>query len=185
MGRTSLSERACLRLLVAGVALLAACGNKESDAPAAVSAPRAVAAVLDASVSRQQLESGPLEPSCSVEGVLGIADQNRFAADASATYAVPRGAAVKVIGFGTRYSTGKAMGSFTAYLAGTQAVYKVSGQTTLERLDVVKYFNAPNMLASGFQLDVDLKGVPPGDYAVMLRPDDGPVCPTHHTLRIQ
>ncbi len=170
--------------MAAGIALLASCGNKEAAAPVAASMPQVGKAVLDASVSRQQLESGALEPTCSLEGVVGLRDQSRFPADASATYAVPRGSAVKMIGFGTIKSKGRVLGAFTAYLAGDQAVYKVSGQTTLERPDVVSYFNAPDMLSAGFHLDIDLTGIPPGDYAVMLRPGDGAVCPTHHTVRI-
>lgn len=171
-------------IIASSIVMLASCGNKEPTAPVMPSVQPFAKAELDSSVNRQQLELGPLEPTCSVEGVVGLTDQTRFPADASATYAVPLGSAVKMIGFGANKSKGRSLGAFTAYLASTHAVYKVSGQTTLERPDVVSYFKAPDMLRSGFHIDVDLTGIPAGDYAVMLRPSDGAVCPTHYTLRI-
>lgn len=102
---------------------------------------------------------------CSLEGGVALATQIQYAAEA-AVYAVPRDLASKLIGFGTYKTAGRTLGPFSPYFASRSAVYSVSGQTGLERLDVAACLQAPGLLGAGFQVDVDLKGVPPGEYAV-------------------
>ena len=75
-----------------------------------------------------------------------------------------------------------AAGAVAAVLA---FVYRMSGQTNLERPDVVAFFKTPGMLKSGFQIDADLRDLPAGDYRIFLQGSGGVTCPTHHTLRIQ
>jgi hypothetical protein len=172
----SLLQLALLPALFIVTACITACGKKESAAGATV-------AQLDGSLTRAQIESGPLEPTCSLEGVFAIATQTRYVAEGAA-YSVPKDLAYKLIGFGTRKAAGSTLGPFSLHLASVAAVYTVQGQTGLERPDVVAYFNSPGMLGASFQVDVDLKGVPSGDYAVYLKPSTGPTCPTHHTNRV-
>jgi hypothetical protein len=157
------------------------CGKKDSAGPAAgqgssggpgPAVVSAVKPVLETGTTRERVETGAMEPACCFEA-------------ASAVYTVPRDITVKLIGFGTNKSKGSDLGPFTALLASTAAVYKVAGQTQLDRPDVVSFFKAPGMLKSGFQIDVDLKDIPPGDYAVLLQPASGSSCPTHHTIRVQ
>lgn len=169
------------------------CGKKDSAGPAAgqgssggpgPAVVSAVKPVLETGTTRERVETGAMEPACSLEAIVQLPNEKRFEA-ASAVYTVPRDITVKLIGFGTNKSKGSDLGPFTALLASTAAVYKVAGQTQLERPDVVSFFKAPGMLKSGFQIDVDLKDIPPGDYAVLLQPASGSSCPTHHTIRVQ
>jgi hypothetical protein len=166
--------------------LLSGCGKPSDPArPAGVGpAVTAPAAIQDGGLSRQQLENGALEPTCSLENVVALGNDQRFTAS-QAVYAVPKGMAVKLIGFGTSKAKGTDLGAFTLLLASASAVFKVDGQAGLERPDVAAFFNAPGMGKAGFQIDVDLKDLPAGDYAVYLRTPAGVGCPTHHTIRIQ
>ena len=166
------------------VFVLAGCGKKESPSPSAAGAVQAPRAVLDATTSRQQIEAGALEAACSLEVVIELPSEKRYDAS-SAVYTIPRDLTVKLIGFGTNKTAGTELGSFVTLLASVSAVYGVAGQTQLERPDVAAFFKAPGMVKAGYQVDVDLKGVPPGDYAVYLKPTKGGTCPTHHTVRIQ
>lgn len=160
------------------------CGKKEAPAPSAAPAVQASRAVIDANLSRQQIEAGALEAACTLEVVIELPSEKRYDAS-SAVYTIARDLTVKLIGFGTNKAAGTELGPFSTLLASGSAVYTVAGQTQLERPDVAAFFKAPGMLKSGYQVDVDLKGVPPGDYAVYLKPAKGGICPTHHTVRIQ
>jgi hypothetical protein len=164
--------------------VLAGCGKKETPSSSAAGSVQASRAVLDATTSRQQIEAGALEAACSLEVVIELPSEKRYDAS-SAVYTIPRDLSVKLIGFGTNKTAGTELGSFVTLLASASAVYGVAGQTQLERPDVAAFFKAPGMLKAGYQVDVDLKGVPPGDYAVYLKPTKGGTCPTHHTVRIQ
>lgn len=139
---------------------------------------------LEPSVTRQQIESGALEPACSVENIVDMSNERPFPIS-NAVYAVPRDKVVKLIGFGIGKSKGEPLGAFTAYLASAAAVYKIAGQTDLERPDVVAFFKAPGTLKSGFQVNADLREVPAGDYMIYLQGAGGQYCPTHHVLRVQ
>jgi len=166
---------------------ISGCGKRDSSGAAASTPsalPSAPRVALEQGTTRQQIESGPLEPACSVENIVDMSNERPFPI-ANATYSVPRDKVVKLIGFGTVKSKGEPLGAFTAYLAGTAAVYKIAGKTDLERPDVVSFFKAPGTLKSGFQIDADLREVPTGDYMIYLQVAGGATCPTHHTLRIQ
>ncbi|MFS2123350.1 hypothetical protein [Pseudomonas sp. Pseusp97] len=63
--------------------------------------------------------------------------------------------------------------------------YKVSGR--LDRPDVVKYFNQPTLLKSGFKANIDLSGLAKGTYGVALQmpvKHGAVMCSTKKAVRI-
>ncbi|MBD9633597.1 MULTISPECIES: hypothetical protein [Pseudomonadaceae] len=63
--------------------------------------------------------------------------------------------------------------------------YKVSGR--LDRPDVVKYFNQPTLLKSGFKANIDLSGLAKGTYGVSLQmpvKHGAIICSTKKAVRI-
>lgn len=186
--RTQHDARLAMVLAVCALAV-AGCGQREpsgagASAPAASAVPTAPRPTADTATTLQQLEAGALEPTCSVENIVDLSTE-RPVPVSNAVYAGARDKVVKFIGFATIKSKGEPLGSFTALLASDRGVYRMSGQTNLERPDVVAFFKTPGMLKSGFQIDADLRDLPAGDYRIFLQGSGGVTCPTHHTLRIQ
>lgn len=168
--------------------MLCACGRRETDTPPAPSTDATTAVVaarptVDQGLSLQGLQAAQFEPTCSLEAVVQLGSDKPFPV-VNAVYLVPGDATVKLIGFATYKAKSEPLGSFAVLMASASAVYQVPGQTRFDRPDVAKFFNAPGMLTSGFQLDVSLKGLPAADYAVFLRGSAGTVCPSHQTVRI-
>ena len=168
--------------------LLAACFPSEPPAPpaapgAAPSAPptsSAIQPLLDQTLAA--LQALPNQAACSVEAVVALPAGSLQPA-VNNTYTAALNGDIKFIGFAADVDKGEPLARFTLLLAGRQ-VFGVQAASGLERPDVGEYFKKPGLLKSGFQADISLKGVPAGEYLIMLRADDGPVCPTHQKLKV-
>ena len=128
------------------------------------------------------LEALPVRATCSVETVVALPGGSPQPA-VNNTHAAALNGDVKLIGFATDSDKGEPLAQFTLLLAGAQ-VFAVQASSGLERPDVAEFFKKPGLLKSGFQADVSLKGVPAGEYLILLRAGEGPVCPTHQKLKI-
>jgi hypothetical protein len=177
-----------LALALASALLLAACGKSEAPKAAAPSTP---AAAPVSSAKRFQLVAGqnlpalealPTIGTCSVE-CLAVLPNGNAQASVKNTYSVAADAEVKFIGFAANKNKGEPLARFNIILTYGQ-VYAAAAESGLERPDVVDFFKKPGLLKSGFQAEVSLKGIPPGEYVIMLGEGDGPVCPTHQKVKI-
>jgi hypothetical protein len=169
-------------------ALLVGCGKPDSQAPSSAS-PSAVSAAVSgvpfeprADWSLSAIQASALVGTCSVENVVALSDMTPQTA-VDNTYTATSGSSVKLIGFAADTQKGQPLGRFSILLAGAQ-VFAVNATTTFDRPDVAEYFKKPSLLQSGFQIDVQLQGIPPGDYSFFMSKPDGPVCPTHFKLRV-
>jgi hypothetical protein len=169
-------------------ALLVACGKPDSPAPISA-APSAISGTgsaspfeLSADRSLSAIQSSALVGTCSVENVVALSNMTLQTA-VDNTYTATSGSSVKLIGFAADTQKGQPLGRFSILLAGGQ-VFVVNASTTFDRPDVAEYFKKPSLLQSGFQIDVQLHGIPPGDYSFFMSKPDGPVCPTHFKLRV-
>lgn len=175
-------------LAITSSLVFAACSPSEpqptaaSSAKASASAPTISAAQQLPDQTLSALRALPVRTVCSVEAIASIPGGSPQPA-VNNTYAATPDGNVKLIGFATDVDKGEPLSRFTLLLAGDQ-VYGVQAAAGLERPDVAQYFKKPGLLMSGFQADFSLKGVPTGEYSIMLRADEGVICPTHQKLKI-
>lgn len=184
----SFARPATLALALGAALALAACGKSEAPMAAAPAMPP-IASVstakpfqLVAGQNLPGLEALPTIGTCSVEGVAVLPSGNAQASVKN-IYSAAADADLKFIGFATNKDKGEPLARFNIILTHGQT-YSVAAESGLERPDVADFFKKPGLLKSGFQADVSLKGIPAGEYVIMLREGDGPICPTHQKIKI-
>jgi hypothetical protein len=184
----SFARPAALALALGAALALVACSKSEAPkaaspaAPAAAPAPSAKPLQLVAGQNLPGLEALPTIGTCSVESI-AVLPSGTAQASVKNIYSVAADADVKLIGFAANKDKGEPLARFNIILTYGQT-YAVAAESGLERPDVVDFFKKPGLLKSGFQADVSLKGIPAGEYVIMLREGDGPICPTHQKIKI-
>lgn len=166
-------------LLILASLGLAACGKP--DAPAAV-APVLPAFQAAPELTAAALAAMPSRGTCSIDTVVALPGDKPQPA-VNNTFTVALNADVKFIGFATDSDKGEPLGRFTLLLSADQT-FTAQAAAGLERQDVADFFKKPGLLKAGFHADLSLKGVPAGEYTIILRDGDGPLCQTHHKLKI-
>ncbi|MFL6585769.1 MAG: hypothetical protein ACJ8GV_02675 [Luteimonas sp.] len=153
-----------MSLLIAA-SLLAACNNQapvpsSSDAPAVAETASAPVSAPAAPVSMQDYVAASTMPggNCALDAVNG---------SPSAGTTVATGTQVSMSGW-IADATNGVPGDALLVLTGTQRSYSGALPAGVERPDVAAALSSESARLSGYNIDVSLQGVEPGDYALTI-----------------
>lgn len=128
----------------------------------------------------------PTVGTCAIDGVIDVAAKQPVQGPDDKTFPVLQSGSYRLTGFATDSEAGTIPADIRILLRSKSASYVLAGSTGIDRPGVVKFFDKPSLLKSGYVVEAGFAGVTPGRYDVfVLKDSDGTVSPTHKAIVVE
>jgi hypothetical protein len=128
----------------------------------------------------------PTVGTCAIDGVIDVAAKQPVQGPDDKTFPVLQSGSYRLTGFATDSEAGTIPADIRILLRSKSASYVLAGSTGVDRPGVVKFFDKPSLLKSGYVIEAGFAGVKPDRYDVFVVKDsDGTVSPTHKAIVVE
>lgn len=128
----------------------------------------------------------PTVGTCTVDSLIAIAAGQPVQGPDDKTFPVLQSGSYRLTGFATDSEAGTIPADIRILLRSKSASYVLAGSTGVDRPGVVKFFDKPSLLKSGYVIEAGFAGVKPDRYDVFVVKDsDGTVSPTHKAIVVE
>jgi hypothetical protein len=128
----------------------------------------------------------PTVGTCTIDGVVDVAAKQPVQGPDDKTFPVLQSGSYRLTGFATDSEAGTIPADIRVLLRSKSASYVLAGSTGIDRPGVVKFFDKPSLLKSGYVIEAGFAGVKPDRYDVFVVKDsDGTVSPTHKAIVVE
>ena len=128
----------------------------------------------------------PTVGTCAIDGVIDLAAKQPVQGPDDKTFPVLQSGSYRLTGFATGSEAGTVPATIRILLRSKSASYVLAGSTGIDRPGVVKFFEKPSLLKSGYVIEAGFAGVKPDRYDVFVVKDsDGTVSPTHKSIVVE
>ena len=128
----------------------------------------------------------PTVGTCAIDGVIDVAAKQPVQGPDDKTFPVLQSGSYRLTGFATDSEAGTIPADIRILLRSKSASYVLAGSTGVDRPGVVKFFDKPSLLKSGYVVEAGFAGVSPGRYDVFVVKDsDGTVSPAHKAIVVE